>query len=117
MRQSVPAQNVGRSGMTHSRSYRWAGAAVTATALFATALAAQPPRPGAPVDPIEAAKANQQIIEQKMAVNVLQTIENADRLARGGHTAKAVQQLKTMKQDVQLALGIGDATRTKFTAQ
>src|SRR5262245_23545292 len=101
--------------MTHFRSYRWAFAAVTALGLFAAAVTGQPPRP-APADPLEAAKAQQRIAEQKAEVDLLQTIENADRLAKAGHTVKAAQTLRTAKQNIQLALGIGDAARTRFTA-
>src|SRR5690242_8303130 len=102
--------------MTHFRSHRWAGAAVAALGLFAAAVAGQPPRPAGPADPLEAAKAQQRIAEQKAEVDLRQTIENADRLAKGGHTVKAAQTLRAAKQNVQLALGISDAARTRFTA-
>jgi hypothetical protein len=101
--------------MRHFRSYRWVGAAVAAIGLFAAAVAGQPPRPATPPDPIDAAKAQQRIAEQKAEADILQTIENADRLAKGGHVAKAAQTLKTAKQNLQAALGIGDTARTKFT--
>lgn len=101
--------------MTHFTSFRGAFTAITATALFAAVVAAQPPRPS-PADPLDAAKAQQRIAEQKAELDLLQTIENADRLAKAGHTAKASQTLRTAKQNMQGALGISDAARTRFTA-
>jgi hypothetical protein len=92
-------------GMTHFTSYRGAFAAFAAIGLFAAVVAAQPPRPG-PADPLDAAKAQQRIAEQKAEVDILQTIENADRLAKAGHTVKASQALRTAKQNIQVALGL-----------
>lgn len=99
--------------MARFTSYRWAGAAVTAFGLFATAASAQP---GRPADPLEAAKAQQRIAEQKAESDILQTIENADRLAKANHKERAVQQLRAAKQSIQFALGISEAARTRFTA-
>ena len=48
------------------RNYRWAGAALIAIGLFATAVAGQPPRP-AP-DPIDTAKTQRSIAEQKAEI-------------------------------------------------
>jgi hypothetical protein len=102
--------------MTRFTSYRWTGAIAVALGLFATALAGQPPRPTTPVDPIEAAKTQRSIAEQKAETEITQTIENADRLAKGNLAAKASQTLKTAKQNLQLAQGISDAARTRLTA-
>src|SRR4051794_33973600 len=101
--------------MTRFTSYRWAGAVVTAIGLFAAAAAAQPPRPSAPADPLEAAKSQQRIAEQKAESEVLLALENADRLAKGNLAAKAAQTLRTAKQNLQLAVGISDAARTRLT--
>ncbi len=98
--------------MARFTSYRWAGAAVTALGLFATVAVAQP---GRPADPLEAAKAQQRIAEQKAELNIIQTIENADRLAKANHKEKASQQLRGAKQSIQFALGISEAARTRFT--
>src|SRR4051794_8407245 len=97
-----------RGGMTRFTSYRWAGAVLTAIGLLATTVAGQPPRP-APADPLEVARARQKIAEQKAEAEILQTIENADRLAKGSLTAKAAQTLKSAKQNLQFTVGIGDA--------
>jgi len=102
--------------MTRFTSYRWVGAVLTAIGLLATTAAGQPPRPPAPADPLAVAKAQQRIAEQKAEADILQTIENADRLAKGGLTAKAAQTLKSAKQNLQFTVGIGDAARTRFTA-
>lgn len=101
--------------MTRFTSYRWAGAAAAALGLFAATVAGQPPRP-APPDPLEAAKATQRIAEQRAESEVLLQIQNADNLAKGNHTAKAVSTLKTAKQNLQFAPGIGEAARTRLTA-
>jgi hypothetical protein len=84
--------------------------------MFVTTVAAQPPRPVTPVDPLEAAKAQQRIAEQKAQLDLLQTIENADKLAKSGRIGIAKQTLKTAKQNLQLALGISETARTRFTA-
>lgn len=102
--------------MTRFTSYRWAGAVVTAIGLFATAAVGQPPQPVTPADPLEAAKAQQRIAEQKVQADILQTIENADKLAKSGRAAKALQALTTAKQNLQFALGISETARTRFTA-
>jgi hypothetical protein len=101
--------------MMRFTSYRWAGAVVTALGLFAATVVGQPPRPSTPIDPIDAAKAQQRIAEQKVESEILQTIENSDRLAKGNLTAKASQTLKTAKQNLQLAQGISETARTRLT--
>lgn len=98
--------------MARVATYRWAGAALTALGLFATAALAQPPRPA---DPLQSAKAQQRIAEQKAESDVLQIIENADRLAKGNYKEKAAQQLRAAKQSVQFALGISEAARTRLS--
>ncbi len=83
--------------MTRFKSYRWAGAVVTAASLFATAYAAPP----------------QQVVEQKAESEVATALAAADQQARFNR-AKAVEILKTAKQNLQLA-SIGEATRTRLT--
>jgi hypothetical protein len=100
--------------MMHCKSYRWAGAVVAAFSLFATTVAGQPQR-SAPVDPIESAKSRQSIAAQKAEADILQTIENADRLAKGNLTAKALQSLRTAKSNLQSAVGLSEAGRTRLT--
>ena len=90
--------------MRHFTSYRWAGAVVTALGLFATAVAGEPPRP-APTDPINAAKAQQKIAEDKVGFEIRETIDNADKLAKGNWTAKATEKLKSAKLNLQVTLG------------
>jgi hypothetical protein len=98
--------------MTHFRSHRYAGAALTAVALFVTALAAQPPRP----DPIEVAKAQQKIADQKATATVEAAIQDADRAAKNGNAAKAAQILKTAQNDIDLAVAISGDARKSLTA-
>jgi hypothetical protein len=102
--------------MTRFTSYRWTGAIAVALGLFATAIAGQPPRPATPTDPIEAAKVQRTVAEKKKEAEILQTIENADKLAKGNHAAKASQTLRTAKQNLQFEQGIGDDARTRLTA-
>jgi type II secretory pathway component GspD/PulD (secretin) len=98
--------------MMRSGSYRWAGVAVTAIGLFATAVSGQPAR----VDPVDAAKTQQSIAEQKAESDVLLQINNAAELAKGNLPEKAVQTLKNAKANLQVVPGISDATRTRLTA-
>jgi hypothetical protein len=98
--------------MMRPSSYRWAGAAVTALGLFATAVAGQPPR----LDPIEAEKSRQTVAEQKAESEILLQITNADNLAKSGRPEKAMQKLRTAKADLQVAVGLSDAARTRLTA-
>ncbi len=104
--------------MRHISSYRWAGAAVTALGLFATAVLGQPPRPAptGPTDPIGAAKAQQSIAEQKLEFDIRLAILNADNLVKGNRSDKAAQALKQSKLQVQGATGISDDARTRLTA-
>jgi hypothetical protein len=99
--------------------YRLAGAAVTAIGLFATTVAGQPPRP-APLDPIEAAKLQKSLAEQKAErqaeADVKLAIDNATAYAKGNKTVQAVQTLKSAKASLQLAVGLGNDTRTRLTA-
>lgn len=101
--------------MTRFTNYRWASAVLTAFGLFATTVAGQPPRPAAPLDPLATAKAQQKVAEQKAEADILQTIDNANKLAQSNRTAKAAQHLKAAKQNIQFAVGISDAARTRFT--
>src|SRR4051812_43220377 len=96
--------------MTHFRSY--AGAALTAVALLVTTLAAQPPRP----DPIEAAKTQQKLADQKATSVVEAAVQDADRAFKNGTAAKAAQILKTAKNDIDLAVGISGDARKNLTA-
>lgn len=98
----------------HITNIRRVGAAVLAIGLFATIVSAQPPRP-APVDPLEVAKAQQKIAEQKVESNIRQTIANADAL-KIRFPEKAIQNLKRSKVDLQLTIGISGAARTRLTA-
>jgi hypothetical protein len=105
--------------MSYTR-YRWAGAAVTAIGLFATSVAGQPPRP-APLDPLETAKTQKSIAQQKAEaqaeVDARQAIDNATQQAKRAELKpKAVQALRTAKANLQLAPGLSDATRTRLTA-
>ena len=102
--------------MRHISSYRWAGAAVTALGLFATAVYAQPPRAAGPTDPISAAKAQQSIVEQKLTSEIQQAIQNADNLVKGNHKDKAVQTLKQSKGQVERATGISADARKQLNA-
>jgi hypothetical protein len=108
------------------KSYRWAGAAVTAFGLFATTVTGQPPRPTPPVDPnpnpnpIDAAKIQKTLAEQKAETqaeaDVRLAIENATQLAkREDLKPQAIQKLKAAKADIQLKVGLPDATRTRLT--
>jgi len=84
--------------------------------VFATAIAAQPPRPGTPPDPLKDATTQRQIAEQKTGADITQTLENADRLAKSNRIATASQTLKTAKQNLQFTQGISETARTRFTA-
>jgi hypothetical protein len=87
-----------------------ASASFAVLAMFGLTALAQPPRQ----DPLEAAKASQRISEQKLEVEVRVAIENAEKLARS-FPDKAVKQLKDAQTSVDLAVGIGNATRTNLT--
>jgi hypothetical protein len=91
--------------MTHFRIHRLAGAAFAAVALFVTALAAQPP--------LEAAKAQQKVADQKATVAVEEAIQAADRALKNKNPAKAAQLLKAAQLDIDSAAAIsGDARKT-----
>src|SRR5262249_16898591 len=110
-------------GMTRFQSYRWAGAAVTTLGLFAATVtgAGQPPRPRAPLDPIEAAKLqkslSQQKAEREAETDVRLALDNASNLMKTGRTAEATKILNTAIQNLQFKAGISDATRTQLTGQ
>ena len=93
--------------MTHIRSYRWAGAVVAAAGFIAAAVAAPP-------DPIDVAKARQQIADQKAQAEVLDTIKTADLFART-NPAKAAQLLRAAQTNIDLAAGISGGTRKQLT--
>lgn len=97
--------------MTHFRFHRGLTAAVTALGLFATAVAAQPPR-----DPIEAAKLQQRIADQKITADIEGRIQDADRAIKAGNGAKATVLLKAALRDVDLAVGISGEARKTLTA-
>ncbi|MBN9122557.1 MAG: hypothetical protein J0I06_25990 [Planctomycetes bacterium] len=98
--------------MTHFRSHRLAGAALTAFALFVTAVAAQPPRP----DPLEAARAQQKIADQKATAAVDEAILAADRAMKNRNPAKAAQLLKEALRDIDQAVAISGEARKTLTA-
>jgi len=98
----------------HVTNTRRIGAAILAIGLFTAVVSAQPPRP-APVDPLEVAKARQKIAEQKAEADIRLVLANADTL-KTRFPEKAIQTLKRAKGDLQLTLGISDATRTRLTA-
>lgn len=98
--------------MTHFRIHRLLGTVVTALGLFATAIAAQPPRP----DPLEAAKTNQKLADQKAAGEAERVILDADRWIKAGNPAKAVTALKAALGQVDLATGISGEARKTITA-
>ena len=100
--------------MTRFTSYRWVGVVITASAMFATAMGAQPP--GTAPGPLAAAKTQQQIAEQKVGADITQTLENADKLAKSNRIATPSQTLKTAKQNRQFTQGISETARTRFTA-
>lgn len=99
------------TAVTMSRVF---AASVATMGLFVAVAFAQP---GRQPDPIEAAKLQRQIAEQKAEAEVLLQIDNAHALAKGRHTAKAIQTLKTAKANLQLAQGISEAKRTQLTAK
>lgn len=98
--------------MTHFRSHRLAGAALTAFALLTTTLAAQPPKP----DALEAARQQQKIADQKASAVVDEAILDADRAVKNKNAAKAAQILKTAQSNLDLAVGISGEARKTLTA-
>ena len=103
--------------MTHFTSYRWASAAVAAFALFATAVAGQPPRPTPPSDPlVDAAKARQKVADEKAQSDVLAAIKIADGLAKTS-PARAVDTLKKAQTDiVDFSVTISGDTRKQLNS-
>ena len=97
--------------MTHVTSYRWAATAVAAFGLFATAVVGQPPRP----DPIDAAKAQQKINDQKAESNVLLAIQDAEREVKRNNPARAAQFLKSAQLDIDRAVAISGDARKQLT--
>ncbi len=97
--------------MTHFRSHRWAGAVLTATALFVATLAAQPNQP----DPVEQAKARQKIADQKAEAAVTEAMQNADRALKNGNSAKAAQILRAALLDIDKAAAISGEARKSLT--
>ena len=95
--------------MTHFRSHRWAGAVLTAFALFVTTLAAQPNLP-------EQAKAQQKIADQKATAVVEEAILAADRAMKNNNPAKAGQLLKAALADIDRAVAISGDARKSLTA-
>jgi hypothetical protein len=88
---------------------RWAAAGVVAAGLCGTAAVAQPP------DPISAAKARQQVADQKAEADVLAAVRDADRLART-NPARAAQILRAAQGGVDLSAAISGDTRKALTA-
>ncbi|MCI0704777.1 MAG: hypothetical protein L0241_27280 [Planctomycetia bacterium] len=103
--------------MMRFASSRWLATAVIATGLVATAFAGQPPLPAPQPQPnlLEIAKAKQKAADQKLATEVDQILRDADRLAKNGNTPKAIQQLKTARGNLALAVGISETARTQQT--
>src|SRR5262245_10618170 len=101
--------------MTRFTSSRWITATVIAVSLVATAFAAQPPKPGtAPPDPLDVAKARQKIADQKAESEVLEVIQNADRLAKT-NPVKAAQLVKTARGNMALAVGVSEEARGRLS--
>ena len=97
------------------KGYRWLGAVVTGTNLFVAAHAAQPPRPAAPPpDRTELEKAKQKVAEQKAESDTAGALVAADQQAARFNRLKAVEILKSAKQDLQFA-AIGELTRTRLS--
>jgi hypothetical protein len=84
-------------------------AAVAALGLFVTAAAAQPP-----ADPIEAAKARQRILDQKVEAEVVKALQDAERQAKT-NPAKAAQTLRAAQNNIDLAVGLSGDTRKTLT--
>ena len=97
--------------MTHFRYHRGLAVAVVALGIFATALVAQPPR-----DPLEAARLQQKVADQKVTASVEETVQAADRAIKNNNSAKAAVLLKGALRDVDLAVGISGETRKALTA-
>jgi len=97
--------------MTHFRYHRGLATALVAVGLFVTVLAAQPPR-----DPIEAAKLQQKIADQKVTASVEEAVSAADRAIKNNNPGKAAVLLKSALRDVDLAVGISGETRKALTA-
>lgn len=88
-----------------------ASALFTVLAMAVVAASAQQPRP----DPLETAKANQRIADQKAESEVRKAIDDADKLARA-FPDKAVQYLKAAQSNLDLSLGISTDVRKNLTA-
>ncbi len=88
----------------------WLGAAALAAGLSANGFAQ------APIDPIERAKATQNLAEQKAENEIVEAIANADKL-KTVSTVKAIQLLKDAQTGLALAVSLGQAKRTELDAK
>jgi hypothetical protein len=96
--------------MSGIRIARWAAAAVAAFGFFGTTVLAQPPG-----DILTEARARQKIADQKAEAEVVQTIADADRLART-NSARAIQLLQATQTNVDLSAAISPDARKTLTA-
>lgn len=88
----------------------WLGAVALAVGLSANGFAQ------APVDPIERAKATQNLAEQKAENEIVEAIANADKL-KIVSAFKAIQRLKEAQTNLALAVSLGQAKRTELDAK
>ncbi len=88
----------------------WLGAVALAVGLSANGFAQ------APVDPIERAKATQNLAEQKAENEIVEAIASADKL-KTVSTPKAIQRLKEAQVGLALAVSLGQAKRTELDAK
>ena len=88
----------------------WLGAATLAVGLSANGFAQ------APVDPIERAKATQNLAEQKAENEIVEAIANADKL-KIVSTVKAIQRLKDAQVGLAVSVSLGQAKRTELDAK
>ena len=88
----------------------WLGAAALAAGLSANGFAQ------APVDPIERAKATQNLAEQKAENEIVEAIASADKL-KTVSTPKAIQRLKDAQTGLAVSVSLGQAKRTELDAR
>jgi len=80
-------------------------------AAFGLTALGQPTRP----DPLEAARANQRIADQKAEAEVRKAIDDAEKLARA-FPEKAAQYLKAAQTNLDLSVGLSGEARKNLTA-
>lgn len=88
----------------------WLGAVALAAGLSANGFAQ------APVDPIERAKATQNLAEQKAENEIAEAIASADKL-KIVSTVKAIQRLKDAQTGLAVSVSLGQAKRTELDAK